>query len=186
MNRVRSIPRLVCYAILGVVFASLVSSCATPSPDAVRPREPGVVAGCVIRGDACVLTLENRTWAPVDYFLLTRKGSFSRAPFHSKVFVRRPTGEVRECIWISRFSESVEMEEERMQRLGAKSRETISLPLVEFWNLHQPGWGYSEEKPHGSIEDLRADKDQFKIRIEVYLDGALTKSVSCETEWHDF
>ena len=73
-----------------------------------------------------------------------------------------------------------------MQRLGTKAVRTITLPLVDLWYLHQPSWAYFKEKPYASIDDLRADKAQFKIRIDVSLDAALTKSVSCETEWHDF
>ena len=186
MNLVRSISRYACCAIFGVVFTLVFSSCATRLPDAAHLREQPVAASCVIRGDVCVLTLENRTWAPVEYFLLTRKGSFSHAPFHSKVFVRRPTGEIRECFGICRVSERLDMEEERMQRLGTKAVRTTTIPLADLWYLHQPSWAYSKEKPYASIDDLRADKAQFKIRIDVYLDAALTKSVSCETEWHDF
>ncbi len=186
MTIARSFSRLACGLIFGVVFALVASSCATRSPEATRPRDEGVVASCVIRGDACVLTLENRTGESVEYFLLTRTGSFSRAPFFSKVFVRRPTGEVRECIGIARLSELLEMKTEQMQRVGATAGRTIALPLVDLWYLHQPSLGYFRDRPYASIDDLRADKAQFKISIDVYLDAACTKAVSCESDWHDF
>ncbi len=111
---------------------------------------------------------------------------FKRVPVSSWVQLRLPNGEIRDCIGIYCVSEVVFTENRRWDRLDAKSTRTITLPLADLWSVHHPGWAFSGPDSSASIDELRANHVQFKIRVGVFFDSELSKSVGCETEWHDF